>query len=578
MPQCTTDAGNASGYTASGPDNGAERRDPWMNNDKPAGPELQLTLDDATRSLRASLVPDAQVPRIDPFWVRDRLADAGFSAMKVRTDGIKSLLAHYNAGKAVSELEIADCVDAALQVVVSPSALEARLTIAPPQGGHAATKAEVLEQLSLKGIHEGVLVDEINRAIADGKAHELIIARGREAVTGDDGVLECLLPDIRARVPNVRACGRTDYRDLGEIQVVGAGDALMRRHPPTPGTAGVDVLGKPIAPKAGKDIRFASKLSGVRSADDDPDLLVAAIDGQPLQVRGGMMVEPVFTVDTVNMATGNIRYDGAVRVRGDVKAGMSIHASGDIEIGGVVEPATLESGGSIVVKSGVLGGIGQKDSNSHCIRCTGSFSAIYAQQARIEAGDSIFIDDLAMKCELTAANHIRLGLNRRGQVIGGLLRATLSIHARTLGAPNRIRTELEIGTDPALAGALQASTQARDSKESELLEMGKLLSFSDRYPDRIAPAVRLRAEQTAAALSADIEALRGEEVQLRQRLSLAQHARVNAERAIHDGVVVRMAESSLRIHGERGPTTVRLADHNLAVFALEDDGHLDDER
>ena len=90
-----------------------------------------------------------------------------------------------------------------------------------------------------------------------------------------------------------------------------------------------------------------------------------------------------------------------------------------------------------------------------------------------------------------------------------LLRATLSIHARTLGAPNRIRTELEIGTDPALAGALQASTQARDSKESELLEMGKLLSFSDRYPDRIAPAVRLRAEQTAAALSADIEALRG---------------------------------------------------------------------
>ena len=170
-----------------------------MNDDKPAGPELQLTLDDATRSLRASLVPDAQVPRIDPFWVRDRLADAGFSEMKVRTDGVRSLLAHYNAGKAVSDLEIADCVDAALQVLVSPDALEARLTIAPPQGGRAATKAEVLEQLSLKGIHEGVLVDEINRAIADGQARELVIARGREAIAGDDGVLECLLPEIRAR-------------------------------------------------------------------------------------------------------------------------------------------------------------------------------------------------------------------------------------------------------------------------------------------------------------------------------------------------------------------------------------------
>ena len=39
-----------------------------------------------------------------------------------------------------------------------------------------------------------------------------------------------------------------------------------------------------------------------------------------------------------------------------------------------------------------------------------------------------------------------------------------------------------------------------------------------------------------------------------------------------------MAESSLRIHGERGPTTMHLTDQNLTVFALEDDSHLDDER
>lgn len=549
-----------------------------MNDDKPAGPELKLILDEATRSLRASIVPDERLPRIDPYWVRDCLAEAGFSGLKVRTDGVKNLLAQYNAGTAVSELEIADCVDAALQVVVSPSGLEARLTIAPAQGGRAATKAEVLEQLSQKGIHEGVLVDEINRAIANGNARELVIARGREPVAGDDGRLECLLPEIRARVPNIRPCGRTDYRDLGEIQVVQEGDALMRRHPPTRGTPGISVLGKPIPAKPGKDVRFALKLKGVRPADDDPDLLVAAIDGQPLQVRAGMMVESIFTVDTVSMATGNILFDGAVRVRGDVKAGMRVEASGDIEIGGVVEPATLESGGSIVVRNGVLGGIGQKERGDHRIRCEGSFSAIYAQQARVEAGDSIFIDDLAMQCELTAGNHIRLGDRRRGQVIGGLLHATLSIHARTIGAPNRIRTELEIGTDPALARALQALVQQRDTKETQLLEVGKLLSFADRHADRIAPDVRLRAEQTAAAVSGEIEALRVDEEAVRHRLSLAQRARVNVERVIYDGVVVRMAESSLRIHGERGATTVRLVDQSLAVFPLEDDSDLDDDR
>lgn len=72
-------------------------------------------------------------------------------------------------------------------------------------------------------------------AIADGKADELVIARAREPVPGEDGELESLLPEARERVPSVSASGRTDYRDLGEVQIVRAGDALMRRHPPTRG-------------------------------------------------------------------------------------------------------------------------------------------------------------------------------------------------------------------------------------------------------------------------------------------------------------------------------------------------------
>jgi len=549
-----------------------------MEDDQAAGPELSLTLDETSGVLRASITPDARLSRIDPYWVRDRLVEAGFSKLKIRTDGVKSLIAQYNAGKPISGLEIANRMDATLQVVVSPGGLEARLTIFPPQGGRSATKAEVLEQLALKGINEGVLVDEINRAIADDSATDLVIARGREPVAGDDGRLEYLLPEVRERVPSVDPSGRTDYRNLGEIQVVRAGDALMRRHPPTQGTPGISVTGQPIAPKPGKDVRFAARLTGARTADDNPDLLIADIDGQPVQVKDGMMVEPILTLETVNMTTGNIHFDGAVQVRGDVKAGMHIHASGDIEIGGVVEPATLDSGGSIVVKNGVLGSIGQKEGSLHRIRCDGCFSATYAQQARIEAGDSIFIDDLAMQCELTAGNHIRLGDKRRGQVMGGLLRATLSIHARTLGAPNRIRTELEIGTDPALARTLQAMTQQRDAKESQLLEIGKLLSFSDRNPGRVAPDVRLRAEQTAAAISSDIENMRQEEAQVRHRLDLAHSARVEAEKALYEGVSVTLGEARLRIHGEHGPSTVRLAEQGLGIFPLEDDSALDAER
>jgi len=168
---------------------------------------------------------------------------------------------------------------------------------------------------------------------------------------------------------------------------------------------------------------------------------------------------------------------------------------------------TLDSGGSIVVKNGVLGSIGQKE-----------------------------------------------------------------------GAHNRIRTELEIGTDPALARTLQAMTQQRDAKESQLLEIGKLLSFSDRNPGRIASDVRLRAEQTAAAISRDIENMREEEAQIRHRFDLAQRARVEAEKALYEGVSVTMGEARLRIQGEHGPSTVRLAEQGLGIFLLDDDTTLDAER
>ncbi|WP_345793605.1 FapA family protein [Thauera sp. JM12B12] len=545
-----------------------------MEDELPNGPDLRLLFDESNRTLSVSLAPDPRFPRIDALWLRKRLAAAGYDELQIRPEPIKQLIARYNAGEAVAPIEIAHCVDASVQIMIALDGLSARLTLVPAKGGTAATQAEVLAQVQAKGIVEGVLMDEISRAVAAGKADDLVIARGREPVPGDDGRLEYLLPEMRERVPSIRPCGRTDYRDLGEIQIVHAGDPLMRRHPPTRGTDGLGVLGRIILPRPGRDVRFAAGLKGVAPAADDADLLVAATDGQPLRVRGGIMVEPIYTVDAVNMATGNINFDGTVRVRNDVQAGMTIRATGDIEVGGTVEPATLEAGGNIVVKGGVMGGLGGKsggkDYSAHALRCGGSFAATYAQQARIVAGDSIFIDDLAMQCQLEAKNHIRVGNYRRGHIIGGLTRACLSIHARVIGAPNRIRTELEIGNDPALALAVQEKAEARDMRENKLLEIGKLLTVADRNPGKFAPDIVARAEEAAATMSAEIEALREEEEDLRYRLTLTQQARVNAETALYEGCVVSMGEQSLRIPQDRGASTVRLAESGLGLFPLED--------
>ena len=158
-----------------------------MENDLPAGPDLRLLFDEASRTLSVSLAPDPQFPRIDALWLRNRLAAAHYADLQIRPEPIKQLIARYNAGEAVSPIEIAHCVDASLQIMISLDGLSARLTLIPPKGGQPATKADVLALIQGKGIVEGVLVDEIDvqNDAANGMAQwDLLTSEGLEIAAG----------------------------------------------------------------------------------------------------------------------------------------------------------------------------------------------------------------------------------------------------------------------------------------------------------------------------------------------------------------------------------------------------------
>lgn len=541
-----------------------------MTEELKQGAGLELRLDPEAGALIASVEPAADSAPIDENWLRARIVDMGHGALRYLPAAATILLSKYNAGAPVAALRLAECVDAHLDLKLAADGMSAQLDVTPAQGGKTITKEAILGELAGKGISEGIDLDAINRAIADGSACALVIARGREPEHGKDGWLESLLPEARDRRPKVDESGRIDYRNLGEILVVHAGDKLMRRHPPTEGTAGLTLLGIPVPARPGKDVMYAANLAGVAIDPADPDLLVASVTGQPVQVAGGMTVEPVFSVGEVNTASGNIDFDGSVVIKGDVTTGMTVRTSGDIEIGGMVEAATLEAGGSIVVKGGVMGSLGRKEEAEHHIRCGGSFSAAYAQQARIEAGDSIFIDDTAMQCELSAANHILVGDKRRGHIIGGRAQATMSIKGKILGSPNRVSTQFFIGVDPALHKLAQDMAKDRDGKENQLLEISKLLDFAAKNPQRVRPDMVERARAAANKLSEEIAAARAEQEAVEQKISLAQQSRVIAEEAIYEGVEVHLGNQRYRVAGEHGPGAVYLGKGGIGLRPIDE--------
>lgn len=534
------------------------------------GAGLSLRFDAEQGVLHASVVPDPAATPIDEAWLRDHLAQCGHGQFRYLAQAATALLASYNSGQAIT-VTLAECVDAAFRIEVTPDGLEAHLLTQPAEGGKSLERGAILAALADRGIGDGVLAEAIDAAVASGAEGCHVIARGLPPRHGRDGWLEPLIPEARNRAPRVDETGHADYRDLGEILVVHEGDRLMRRQPPTRGTEGRTLLGESIEARDGKDAMYSANLPGTAIDPDNPDLLLAAITGQPVIVAGGMMVEPVFRVETVGTASGNIDFDGSVTINGDVMAGMTVRASGDIHIGGVVEMATLEAGGGIVVKGGVMGALGRKNVEEHHIRCGACFTAAYAQQARIEAGDSIFIDDLAMQCELSAVNHVVVGDKGRGHLIGGHVQATLSITAKTIGSPNRVRTVCEIGVNPLMHKQLLEMSTRRDGLENQLLDVSKLLDFARKNPGKLKPEMIEKARATAAALSPRIAELRAEQEVMTKKIDLSLLARVTVLHCLHDGGEVHMGNQCYRAAGDQPACAVGLGPGGLGLLLPDAD-------
>ena len=65
-----------------------------------------------------------------------------------------------------------------------------------------------------------------------------------------------------------------------------------------------------------------------------------------------LMVTPIYIIDgNVDNATGDIRFNGDVLVKGNVFANTTIRATGNITVEGHVEIATLHAGKNVILKN-----------------------------------------------------------------------------------------------------------------------------------------------------------------------------------------------------------------------------------
>jgi len=473
------------------------------------------------------------------------------------------------------------CVEKQISLDISPDKMAVYLSITSIPNTPPVTAMAIQIMLDTRGIKQGILNDAIEQAVllalAQGSAKHILIAEGKKPIPGAVASFQSLIPQAPEKRPKIDEHGNVDYRNLGSMVQVKVGDPLMRKMPASAGEDGYTVLGDILKAKPGKDYPFASSTKGAIIAKDDPYLLVAEVEGQPIIQGRGVSVSPIIEVKNVDLSTGHIQFGGTVLVHGDVKTGMKIQAGNDVFISGTVEAAEINAQGNITIRGGIVGDAKtiQKSTQDSLvqtpralafIKAGGNVQAKFIEHSIVEAGVSIHIEESAVQSELIAACEIIVGQNKKGQIIGGQSFASSRIKTHVLGSASEIKTQLRVGAHPFIQQKTDTLKNKITLKKAELDYTQKSLDFMKDNPKSTRTDLRDRMLSTQAKLESELFELEEEYSHLLKHTHhhLAQPC-VIAEQCTHGGVLIQIADAKYEVTEKRGPLIFVLRNQHIGT-------------
>lgn len=325
-------------------------------------------------------------------------------------------------------------------LAIDQSHMWVALAIKKPEGEEpeCLTVDFILGYLKENGIKAG-----INRAAIEALVSyveydkEVVVASGKPAVNGRDGIYKYLIPlEDQKDKPVVGADGSVDYLNSLKLAMVEEGQTFALYEPPTKGEYGYTVFSEMLKPVPGRPLPLL-KGKGFTVSEDGLSYS-AKLSGRIYTENDRIIIEPIYVVKgDLGIEHGNISFNGDVEIHGDVHSGLRIEAKGCIFVNGHVGNCKLHAGGNITIGKGVQGKYGCE------ITAGGDVAASFVERCNITSGGTVYADSL-MDCRVFARNAVFV-TSRHGCIIGGSVNAMQSITAKEVGNPAGIITKLQFG-------------------------------------------------------------------------------------------------------------------------------------
>ncbi len=446
---------------------------------------------------------------------------------------------------------------------------EASVVITPRLEADDFGPDDLHKYLRDSGIVFGVLDDVIEWAFKEGKFEQpLLVARGRPPVDDTNGELKFYFAtEIR---PRFDESGNVDFKELNLIQNVRKGDKLAEVTEPVPGKEGKTIYGETVSPAQGKKPELPMGENTSRSPDN-PDVLVADMDGTVKKVGESVSVDQVFAVKgDIDYSVGNIDFVGAVVINGDVKSGFRVKASGDVEVNGIVEDAVIESEGNVLLKMGFIGhGEGK-------ISAKGNVSARYCVNQHILCQGDVNIGEYFMHSNVFAGGKLVV-TEKKGLIVGGEYCALKGIEANIIGNENFVHTTVIAGVDREIGRKIK-EVRARLWKNAEhIKEINKILNKYSRRrlvkkplpPDRLELVktlnkIRDKKQEIATALGTELKNLESAD-------NICEDASIKAYNVVYPGVAVNLCNRHVGVDDPLKSVVFRYGENGVVMESLNEE-------
>jgi len=436
--------------------------------------------------------------------------------------------------------------DDKVEIEISRDGLKAMLNFTPGRDGKELTYQDLKELLTEKNISYGIKVKKLKRVLEKRQpVSKEVIAEGEKAKPGEDGYLIYHFEEKENNIGTMRQDGTMDFHSKNLIDNVRRGEKIVTLVEPTAGEPGTDIFGNEIEPPTLKSV----KLPPAKNTVSKNNNVYAAKDGQIVREGKKISIDPVYQVrGDVDLEEGNIDFVGSVKISGNVREGFIVKASGDVEVGGNVAAAEIESGGSVLIKKGFLG------RNKGKITAKGDVNARFVENAEINA-NNVRIYEAIMHSYITAKDSIIVS-GGRGLIVGGRVMAQNVIEANIIGSSLATKTYVEIGLEPELRKNFKAAKDELETVEDNLDKINKSVDLLRKMKEKgmkLPPNKRemfSKLKTTKDELETKKIELEEEIEELKEQLTASDEAVIKVNNCIFPGVQLLSSKDKMIIRNK----------------------------